>query len=200
MKEQSLEEIQKCLLESVEVTDNAYESILNRFDLYPNNDYQKMYYTIGYNGEYDEFLEKVLTLKFFPNIDSSDYKELANEGGDVYWYSTRLTNSFGFKLKEVLHRNPYYRSEVNIKNVLRNVHKTKGKLTESVKKFYRDGKGELTPEWKERIKNCLRDYFEQLQNLGLYYGIERNVMMKYNLLKLIDRKLNNKLHGDGDNR
>ena len=58
----------------------------------------------------------------------------------------------------------------------------------------------MTPKWKVRIFECLKDFFLQLQSLGNIYGIKLTDMMRLNVLKLGKRKLEKKLHGDGDKR
>ncbi len=198
--EKELKNIIEDLEEADSISPQAYESIIANFDVYPFDDYQKMYYTIGYNGEYDELLEKIYDLEYYPPKDSAWWLDLANEGGDVCWYATRVSNAFGFSLKSLLPIDPTNRTTTKFNEVMKRVHRSKSKLTESIKKFFRDGKGEMTPEWEARLRISLSSFFIELQNLGLFYEISLSDMMRFNVLKLGRRKLENKLHGDGDKR
>jgi len=157
-----------------------------------------MYYTIGFNGEYDEFLEKIFGLNFYPIKDYPSWKDLTNEAGDVCWYVTRLANSFGFALSDIYPNGGKITKNFDV--LMRNVHKSKKDVSESVKKFYRDGGGELTLEWKERIFSALCNLYIDLEDLGRVYKITLPNMMRANVLKLATRKLEKKLHGDGDKR
>ncbi|HEC65452.1 hypothetical protein LCGC14_1755030 [marine sediment metagenome] len=195
--EKELKDILEDLEKADSISPQAYESIIANFDVYPFDDYQKMYYTIGYNGEYDEMLEKIYDLT--PLINPESLKELTNEGGDVCWYATRVTNAFGFSLKDVM-PDPAEISTTDFNQLMKKVHRSKAKLSESIKKFFRDGKGEMTSKWKARIFECLKDFFLQLQSLGYIYRIKLTDMMRLNVLKLGKRKLEKKLHGDGDKR
>ena len=198
--ERELKNIIEDLEEADSITPQAYESIIANFDVYPFDDYQKMYYTIGYNGEYDELLEKIydLDMKYvYPKSDM--WVKLANEGGDVCWYGTRLCQAFGFELKSIL-PDPDNVAKLDFNKMMQNIHRSKAKLTESIKKFFRDAKGQMTPEWEVRLRDCLRDFFLHLQNLGNMYRITLADMMRFNVLKLGKRKLEKKLHGDGDER
>jgi len=179
------------------ITPSAYEGIIGEFDVYPYDDYQKMYYTIGFNGEYDELLEKMFGIGMgVTSIQTHD--ELVNEGGDVCWYVTRLANSFGFSLSDIYPNKK--KITRNFDELMSNVHKSKKDLSESVKKFYRDGGGELTLEWKERIFHSLCNLYIDLEDVCRAYGITLPQMMRANVLKLATRKLEKKLHGDGDKR
>lgn len=198
--EKELKNIIEDLEEATSITPQAYESIIANFDVYPFDDYQKMYYTIGFNGEYDELLEKVFLFKNWSTSHVNYKEELTYEGGDVCWYGTRISNAFGFTLKSLLPKDPKQITTGDFNDMMIRVHGTKAKLSESIKKFFRDGKGSLTPEWKERIEEALKNFFLELQNLGLYHDIKLTDMMRFNVLKLGKRKLEKKLHGDGDKR
>ena len=175
----------------------SYEGVIQEFDVYPYDDYQKMYYTIGFNGEYDELLEKMFGIGMgVTSIETHD--ELVNEGGDVCWYITRLANSFNIRLSDIYPNGK--KITRNFDDLMRNVHKSKKDLTEAIKKFYRDGGGELTLEWNERIFYGLCNLYIDLEDLTRAYGITLPEMMRANVLKLAKRKLEKKLHGDGDKR
>ena len=195
----NVEEIESMLTEvhKLGVTPLKYESVIDEFDVYPCDDYQKMYYTIGFNGEYDELLEKIFGLQVAIR-GSEKWHDLCSEGGDVCWYVTRLANAFNIRLSDIYPNGK--KITRNFDDLMKNVHKSKKDLTESVKKFYRDGNGNLTLEWKERIFYSLCDLYIDLEDLARVYDITLNDMMVSNLLKLGVRKIKDNLHGDGDKR
>lgn len=171
---------------------DQYEKQIAEWDLYPVNDYQRLYYTIGMNGESCEFLGKYLLYENVSPLTTEELLDLVSESGDICWYFTRLMNSFGFSLQEI-----YTGTKVNS---IRSYVEYMGKLTESIKKLYRDNNGVLDDNFKARILLNASKVFERLDGLLSEYHYSLQDAMESNIIKLSTRKKNNTLHGDGDKR
>ena len=75
-----------------------------------------------------------------------------------------------------------------------------GEVLEIVKKLYRDGTGELTPEIRKALVKEMGDVVWYLAMLALDFGISFQEIARENLIKLFSRKERNKLHGSGSDR
>ena len=75
-----------------------------------------------------------------------------------------------------------------------------GEVAEKVKKIIRD-KGKIIDE-KDRIeiRKELGDVLWYIANISSELDLELDEVAELNIAKLKERKDNNKLHGDGDNR
>jgi NTP pyrophosphatase (non-canonical NTP hydrolase) len=75
-----------------------------------------------------------------------------------------------------------------------------GEVLEKVKKVFRDGHGELSPEARQALIHELGDVLWYLSALSHELGVDLDTVAKQNLAKLSARKERNVLHGDGDKR
>jgi len=75
-----------------------------------------------------------------------------------------------------------------------------GEVAEKIKKVFRDSNGLVTQEKKNELKKELGDVLWYLSNLASELEISIDNVATTNLIKLKERKDNNKLHGSGDNR
>jgi len=75
-----------------------------------------------------------------------------------------------------------------------------GELLEKIKKHFRDDYGEMTEEKKQEIIKEMGDCLWYHARLADVLGIDFNEVAKTNIIKLLDRKKRNKIHGDGDER
>ena len=75
-----------------------------------------------------------------------------------------------------------------------------GEVAEKIKKVQRDHGGIIDSVRKEEIKKELGDVLWYVSQLALEIGVSLQEVVDANLDKLSNRKLNNTLHGNGDNR
>lgn len=75
-----------------------------------------------------------------------------------------------------------------------------GEVAEKVKKVLRDNAGCFLPELKHKIALELGDVMWYAAALAKDLGYTLEDICNINLNKLADRKLRDKIHGDGDNR
>ena len=75
-----------------------------------------------------------------------------------------------------------------------------GRLTEVIKKLFRDDYGKLTEERKKAIILEMGDMMWYMARLCAHLDIPFHQVAKMNIEKLQSRKSRNKLKGDGDNR
>jgi len=172
-----------------------YEHIIEQFDVYPYDTHKTLYYITGVNGEYDELLEKIYESRINNEINR---EELMKEGGDVCWYLTRLANSFNISIAKLI---PSQIPKPNsFEELMKMIHHARGKLTETIKKLYRDNRGKADYQVMINIDVYLCKAFAVLKLLGENYQISLIDMMESNVKKLTLRKEKNLLHGSGDSR
>jgi NTP pyrophosphatase (non-canonical NTP hydrolase) len=75
-----------------------------------------------------------------------------------------------------------------------------GEVAEKVKKLYRDHGGIVTPEIRDALVLELGDVMWYLTTIADTLGIDLDTVMEKNIEKLMKRKQNQTLHGNGDNR
>jgi NTP pyrophosphatase (non-canonical NTP hydrolase) len=75
-----------------------------------------------------------------------------------------------------------------------------GEVAEKIKKIYRDERGILTEEKALEIKKELGDVLWYISNLATECGISLEDIANTNISKLRKRQIENKVHGNGDNR
>lgn len=157
------------------------------------------YVIMGLTNELAEVYEKVDC--------AAEAKEIVKEIGDVLWYIAMTRQELELpelefpeivkKLtdEDVYHLSPSYLLQQT------------GIINGHVKKFFRDDdyKAGFTEKRKEPCHKALKEILQGLQNLAVY--IEGNKgdsslvsIAKGNVEKLSKRKVENKIHGDGDNR
>jgi NTP pyrophosphatase (non-canonical NTP hydrolase) len=75
-----------------------------------------------------------------------------------------------------------------------------GEVAEKVKKLWRDSNGVLTEERRVAIVKELGDVLWYWSLICKLVGASPSQVAQTNLNKLLKRKAENKIHGDGDNR
>ena len=75
-----------------------------------------------------------------------------------------------------------------------------GELAEKVKKIMRDDLGNISKEQIEEIAKELGDVLWYIAAIAQELNLELDYIAKQNIIKLDNRKKNNKLKGKGDNR
>jgi len=75
-----------------------------------------------------------------------------------------------------------------------------GEVAEKIKKMIRDDEGILTNDRRGELKKELGDVLWYLSNLCIEVGLSLNDVAITNIEKLNCRRLNNTLHGSGDER
>ncbi len=75
-----------------------------------------------------------------------------------------------------------------------------GEISEKLKKAIRDDEGKISPERQEALKKELGDVLWYVAALATELTISMQDIAEHNLKKLAKRQLENKLHGDGDDR
>lgn len=153
-----------------------YSNIIEKTAVFPKkiDDFTLAYFTLGLYDELYEFYDKL-------EYDSSK-DELVKEAGDVCWYACGICNYLNIDFEEVVDfsNEEFHSFDPFI-------------LIGRVKKFYRDNKSLNTHEVKLVLRNILYKVIE-------YQNFEISEVLKLNYNKLISRRENNTIHGDGDNR
>lgn len=75
-----------------------------------------------------------------------------------------------------------------------------GEVAEKIKKIYRDKEGVIGWQEKEAIVKEMGDVLWYITALANELGVSLSHIMDTNYNKLIERRVTNTLHGDGDNR
>ena len=75
-----------------------------------------------------------------------------------------------------------------------------GEVAEKIKKIYRDFDGITTPEKRKEIVKELGDVLWYVSNIASEIEVDLDTVARLNLEKLAKRTIENKVHGEGDNR
>ena len=168
-----------------------YKNIIKETAVFPDtvDNFGIAYALIGVFDEFYEFKEASEN-----NKEHSEYREnLIDEAGDVVWYLTLLADRCGVDFKSF---------EESIANIYLNdptpqhTHYIFG----NIKKYYRDGKQidlELVSTFIDKI---IYNMFNILKKEILCDVTIFNEILKRNYDKLIRRRKNNTLNGDGGSR
>lgn len=157
------------------------------------------YVVMGLTNELAEVFEKV--------DNAAEAKEIMKEVGDVLWYVAMTRQELdlaALEFPEELRRlddTDVYRLSPSY--LLQQV----GIINGHVKKFFRDDdyKAGFPEKRKEACHKALEQILQGLQNLAVYIEGDKGdysliSIAKGNVEKLAKRKVENKIHGDGDNR
>jgi NTP pyrophosphatase (non-canonical NTP hydrolase) len=139
-------------------------------------------YALGLSGEVGEVVD--LLKKAWGHGHPLDREKLKKEIGDAMWYVIALALQFGIPVANVTprrliddigHEHRGQRPLLIVELVSRVVHKAAGF-------WYRDGSHDL--RFPERFARCLRDVFDQLEQLALENGIGLTETLQANVDKL----------------
>lgn len=157
------------------------------------------YVIMGLTSELAEVYEKVDC--------AAEAKEIVKEIGDVLWYVAMTRQELDLpelefpEIVKKLTDEDVYRSSPSY--LLQRV----GIISEHVKKFFRDDdyKAGFPEKRKEASHKALEQILQGLQNLAVYIEGDKGdyslmSIARGNVEKLAKRKVENKIHGDGDNR
>lgn len=75
-----------------------------------------------------------------------------------------------------------------------------GEISEKLKKALRDDGGRMTDERRAALKKELGDVLWYIAALSTELGLDMQQIAEENLAKLAQRKQNNRIRGDGDDR
>lgn len=176
-----------------------YQPIVKLTAVYPDtvSGFGLNYTYLGILDEYEEYTTERIKLEFHeekPSIElRSDY---VKECGDLIWYITALCDILKLNTSDILmNKEAIYNNDRNRIYVI-------GDLAGNIKKHYRDNK----PINKELFTNVLKTLCAEIHTDIEYINstdidkITLEEILDVNYKKLINRKENNKIHGDGSNR
>jgi NTP pyrophosphatase (non-canonical NTP hydrolase) len=152
-------------------------------------------FALGLFGETGEVSE--LLKKFFRD-GVLDKDLLAKELGDVLAYLTLIADTFGFTLEEIaLISNLYAITDPkeNLVIFALGLAGETGKVSEQIKKYFRDGVID-----KELLAKELGDVLAYLRLLADTFGFTLEEIVQINHAKLIAREQKGTLRGSGDER
>ena len=75
-----------------------------------------------------------------------------------------------------------------------------GEFANKIKKVYRDYNGRVSKEMFDSLLSELGDVLWYVANCATDLGMDLNSIAERNIKKLEQRKINNKIHGEGDKR
>jgi hypothetical protein len=157
------------------------------------------YFALGLSGEVAEFIDAV---------DQQSRKDVVKEAGDVLWYVANLATELMLPLSEIMGQTNFYFPTILVGTLsvssllsdMLNLVKDSGKVSEVVKKIYRDQLGDPTDEQLDMISMGLFRIVSHLHWLVHANGSSLDIVAHYNLVKLADRKERGVLSGSGDDR
>lgn len=172
-----------------------YSSIIEKTAVYPEkvDGFGICYAYLGIIGENSEYLEELN--KFMNNGNNKE--ALIKEAGDVCWYVTLMAQKLHLNLNKIF----TYNQEVVDNIVNGGDSEDLDSIAENLKKHYRDNK----PINTEKVERVLIWLMSRM--LGDFKFISEEIeeikieeVLKVNYDKLIRRKENNTIKGDGSNR
>ena len=75
-----------------------------------------------------------------------------------------------------------------------------GEFANKIKKIYRDDNGLVSKEMYDNLLSELGDVLWYVANCATDLGMDLNSVAEMNIKKLEQRKIGNKIHGEGDKR
>lgn len=171
-----------------------YQPIIKKTAVFPKttDKFDAAYAALGLTGEAGELVQAVRY--------KEDQSVIVKEAGDVYWYITALANAYGFTLEQVIPSNSvnlYFQTQLDA--ILDALLIETTKVSEMVKKTYRDAHMDQSKRLID-IKLGLTLIAATVAGILNVYSCTLEECLEENYNKLISRKENNTLHGDGDDR
>ena len=152
-----------------------YSKFIKTIDMYPK-EADLACYTLGFLGEIDEFISATASFEAKENI--------TKEAGDVFWYGFRIIDRIGKNPNDLIFKTFQIESLVIYP-----------KISELVKKTYRDGKDN-----SNEIFNCVNAGLSYVLSRCEEYNIFIDEILEKNYMKLQSRKERGVLQGSGDAR
>lgn len=166
-----------------------YQQIIKLTAKYPNSvdGFGIAYCYLGLLGEYAELLEEI-------NKTTSTPESVIKEAGDVFWYITAQSNILNLNINKIFTKNLDILEEYNMIKVL--------SFCENIKKHYRDSKIidlDLITNILTYMVSTVLDLLDNY-NISNDTNITLDLVLETNYNKLINRRNNNTLNGDGNER
>ena len=159
---------------------NDYKEIVGITSIFPEsvNDFGITYAFLGLIDELCEFEEA---------LEVEDDDNFIKEAGDVFWYVTALCDKVWINVEDIFSN--YHFSEDFITPLLR--------FSGNIKKYYRDGESIDKEKLSDILKSVVGGVVSTINPLS---NIHIDKILEVNYNKLIKRKNEGKIQGDGDNR
>ena len=186
---------------------NQYQSSANTVAVYPGRLGERidipiaglLYVSMGLSGEIGELQEKI--------VCKGDLEEIKKEFGDVFWYISQVCMELSTpmshlttikvefkKLRKLQHTDMILERQLLALSILA------GRISEIMKKSFRDSNGHISSEKKNEILEILAKILWNIIGLSGMCGITPEDAMDTNIKKLFSRKDRGVLGGSGDNR
>jgi hypothetical protein len=168
-----------------------YQTIIGKTAQYPEtvHGFGLSYAGWGLIGENDEYLHELDIIQWGPKDTSPD--AFIKEAGDLCWYITLMST--------ILHLNI---TDIFEGECTKDEYIPLDKMAEPIKKHYRDSKPIDTNLFTEILKGLVCKMREDIDfiNASSTHNISMENILKVNYEKLLKRRENNTIKGDGSNR
>ena len=165
-----------------------YQTIIKKIAVYPKQ-FGYGYCMLGLIGEFEEFLDAII---------SGSTQRMIKECGDVWWYLTALCSEHGLNVEHTYPSTNSFKIDPRSQRALvSQFHRDLGALSETTKKYYRDGAFSLT---QDQIKILVIDLAHTLRSIAEISKLDQEVIFETNYKKLMKRRETNTLAGSGDDR
>ena len=164
-----------------------YQELINKTAVYPK-EFGLGYCMLGLDGEFGEFLD---------SLNGQDEKSKIKECGDVWWYLVAtIRKEFNVDCSKIFRDSIIPRDILDI-NYIKQFHNTKSKLSEKVKKTYRDNASIVI---NDDLLTIFKSLEFNLRCIMYLHNLDYSEVLKTNYNKLIKRRNTNTLHGSGSDR
>lgn len=175
---------------------NKYFELVSAFDRYKDSVKPSVYF-LGLSGEVGELCDVIYNAKDFPFITKQeDIDKITGEFGDVFWYWFALAQNLGIDYNKIW--NGLVEKEYDTKIPILKLVASVGRLTEHLKKSFRDDDGKITPK---RLENINENMYKTLDNLFAVCSFISKTpyeILQKNYDKLAARHVAGTLQGEGD--
>ena len=164
-----------------------YQTIIEKTAIYPKkvDGFGIAYAYLGIIGENSEYMVELEKMQW----GESDREAFVKEAGDVMWYITLMSTELKLNLSSIY--NDTCKEDTSLDS-----------LAEPIKKHYRDNKpidSDLFTNALRTIVCKMKDDIEFINSLS-NHNISMSEILSTNYAKLLKRRENNTIKGDGSNR
>lgn len=160
-----------------------------------------VYTTLGLNGEAGEVAGEVLDYFMAPSLMNDEVRtRIVKELGDVLWYLAMTATELNFNLNVLVDTDMEAFFTTTLAWECLRLNKTTGRVAELVKKAIRDDDGQVSEDRRDRIAIELQATLRALRGVCFLLGVELLEVAQANLDKLVRRKQEEKLQGEGSSR